>query len=490
MDGFFIFCNFITLKKLKKYYVFGLILVLNYTFCYNQEDTTKNEFDLKPEELLQKLIQFESISSKEKDVIFYLEKFCQAKGLNTQLFSSNNQSFNITASLYPLSLNKPNILLFSHLDIVPAKDFINWKYPPFKGKIVNDTLIGRGAIDCKGLAVMQIYAILNYIEISKTIDLPYNITFLGVCEEENSGENGAKFMVLNHLKTLNPVVVFGEGGSGLNQLVPSYPDQEVFGISIAEKSSLWLRLEVNKKSIGQKINGHSAVPSELYANKRLLKSLINLMNQKREVEFSKISRKMFRDLGKMEGGFKGFVIKHINWIIFWPFVKKHFREGEIFNVLVQNTFVITSLGTINSDAINQVGSGAYAVLDCRLLPGTDLKKYMRKIQFALGNKVDVTILSQSPNSPASPSNVFFFNMQAALKEVYPKSISSPILFPASTDNNYFRQFQIPTFGIIPSVIDRKSLDGIHGVNENIPVKSIYSGIEVYKKFIAKSFTKN
>ncbi len=457
------------------------IIILNSLFSFSQEN---NSFEkLKPEILLQELIRFQSLSCREKDLANYLQTYCKNQGLYTQIFSQNNLNFNFTASLYPLEMGKPNIILQSHLDVVPANDAENWKHNPFDGKIVNDTLFGRGAIDCLGLAVMQINAIMDYINLAKTTDLPYNITFLGVCEEENGGDFGAKYMVENHLKELNPIVVFGEGGSGLTQLVPSKPKQEVFGISVAEKSSLWLKLEVNKKSIGQKINGHSAVPSELYANKRLLKSLIYLMNQKRDVQFSKISRQMFKDLGKMEGGFKGFVIKHINWILFWPFVKKHFREGEIFNVLVQNTFMITSMGTINSDAVNQVGSGAYAILDCRLLPGTDLKKYMRKVQFAVGNKVDVSIISQSPNSIASPTNEFFFKMQKALKEVYPKSISSPILFPASTDNNYFRQYQIPTYGVIPCIFSREALDGIHGVNENIGLKELKKGIETYSKFI-------
>jgi carboxypeptidase PM20D1 len=433
-----------------------------------------------PEIILQQLIQFESHSGKEKDIIFYLEKFAQENGLFTQIFTKNNQIYNLTASLYPLSQNKPNIIFMSHLDIVPANDVENWKNHPFKGEIINDTIHGRGSIDCKGLAVMQLFSIFEFVELSKTQDLPYNITFLGVSEEESGGNLGAKYMVENHLKTLNPIVVFGEGGSGMNNMVPSFPNQEVFGISVAEKSSLWLKLEVNKKG-----SGHSAVPSDLYANKRLIKSLINLLDQKRDMKFSKLSRQMFRDLGKMEGGFKGFVIKHINWIIFWPFVKKYFREGEIFNVLVNNTFVITDMGTLNSDAVNQVGKGAYAILDCRLLPGMDKKKFIRRVQFAVGMKVDITVLSESPNTPASPITDFYTEMKNALDETYPKSITSPILFPASTDNNYFRQYKIPTYGIIPYVIDREALDGIHGVNEYIPVKGLYSGIKTYKTFIRK-----
>ncbi|MCE3294663.1 MAG: peptidase m20 [Crocinitomicaceae bacterium] len=435
-----------------------------------------------PEKLLQKLIRFRSYSGEEKELGLYLRKFCDDAGLFTREFIAVDGSYNFTASLYPLEQKKENIILTSHFDVVQAADSSLWTHDPFAGKIVNDTLFGRGSIDCLGLAVMQIYSIIGLVDEAKKTSLPYNVTFLGVSGEEVNSSYGAKFIVEQHLPLLNPVVVFGEGGSGLTNLVPSKPQKEVFGISVAEKSSLWLRLDVTKKT-----HGHGAVPPDLYANKRLLKSLINLMDQKKEVKFSKLSRKMFRELGKLEGGAKGFVIKHINWSIFWPFVKKYFREGEIFNVLVENTFVITEIGTIDAKASNQIASGAYAVLDCRLLPGTDIKKFIRRVQFAVGLKVDVSIISESPNSPPSEITPYFERMQQALQTVYPESFATPFLFPASTDNNFFRLANVPTYGIIPCVLSRGSLEGVHGTNEYLPVKDLRKGIEAYTAFLNLNF---
>lgn len=436
--------------------------------------------DIAPEKLLQTLIRFQSESGSEKEVANYLLDFCQQKGLYTEKLSVNDSALNFSASLYPLERNKPNILLISHLDVVPVNDDKPWRHAPFSGDLYGDSIWGRGAIDCKGLAVMQLVAILNQVESAKKQDLPYNITFLGLTGEESSNPDGAAFVVSNYLSRLNPCVVFGEGGSGLTHLVPSKPDLEVFGISIAEKSSLWLKLKVQKKT-----HGHGAVPPDLYANKRLVKSLINLLDQKREVKFSKISRQMFRDLGEMEGGARGFVIKHINWLVFWPFVKKYFRDGEIFHVLVENTFVITEIATMNSGTANQISDGAYAILDCRLLPGTDTKKFIRRVQFAVGLKVDVEILAESPNTGASKPDYFFKTMQDALKEVYPGSISTPILFPASTDNNFFRMNNIPTFGIIPAVFTRVELEGVHGDNEYLSRQNLKKGIETYRIFLTK-----
>lgn len=433
----------------------------------------------KPEQLLIELIQFKAHSGEEKKIGAFLMSFCSKNGLFVTDFSPNDSAINFSASLFPLELKKPNIILTSHLDVVPVVDTFLWKHPPYSGKLIQDTIFGRGAIDCLGLAVMQIYSMLSYIEIVKNQNLPYNITFLAVSGEETNSKLGAKYIADSFLTELNPIVVFGEGGSGMNHLIPSKPELEIFGISVAEKSSLWLRLEVNKKT-----HGHGSVPPDLYANKRLIKSLINLLDQKKEIKFSKTSRKMFREFGKLEGGVKGFVIKHINWTIFWPLVKRHFKEGEIFNVLVKNTFVITEMGTINSKANNQISNGAYAVLDCRLLPGTDKKKFIRRVQFAVGQKVDVEVISESPNCQGSEITPYFERMKKALTTVYPQSITTPILLPASTDNNFFRLAGIPTYGIIPCILSRRALEGIHGVDEFLTIQDLNKGIEAYKKFIS------
>lgn len=463
MSGFFIFVEMLR-------YGFIILVIFSLGKIHSQENESIS--------LLQELIRFQSFSYKEKALCDYLKNYCQSKQLFVESYDHSDTTPNFIASLYPLDLNKPNIIFTSHLDVVPVDDTSNWSVSPYAAILRNDTLFGRGSIDCLGLAVMQLESILKFKASHQVDELPFNVSFLAVSGEEMNSIYGAKY-VLDHFKSrINPLLVFGEGGSGMNELVPSKPELQVFGISTAEKSSLWLRLEVKNKT-----HGHGSVPPDLYANKRLLKSLIDLLDQRKEIKFSKLSRKMFKDLGRLEGGFKGFVIKHINWDIFWPFVKKYFREGEIFSVLVSNTFVITEIGTINHKASNQIATGAYAVLDCRLLPGTDIKKFIRRVQFAVGMKVDISIISQSPNSMPSETTEAFEQIQQALEKVYPGSFSTPILFPASTDNNYFRLAGIPTYGIIPCVFSRPALEGIHGSNEFITLDNLKKGTQVYLEFL-------
>lgn len=433
-----------------------------------------------PVAMLQEMVRYRSVSGQEKAVGDWVRERCEAGGLYVNAFTPFSGSSNLAASLYPLSSGKPNLILLSHLDVVPANDSAQWRVPPFEGRLQNDTLHGRGTIDCKGLLAMQMSALLTFAQKHKGEELPYNITLLVLSNEESGDDPGACYVIAQFWDQLNAVAVFGEGGSGVDRLVPSHPAQEVFCISVAEKSSLWLRLDVKDRT-----HGHGAVPPDLYANKRLTKALIKLLDEKKKVHFSKLSRQMFRQLGKLEGGLKGFVIRHMNWGLFWPFVKKHFAEGGMFHVLVHDTFVITEISSLGTGSANQINQGAYAVLDCRLLPGTRSRKFIRKVQNTVGRKITVTVLSESPNASPSDTGVFYRQMVYALKDVHPGAVSMPVLFPASTDNNFFRENGVPVYGIIPAIFSRSALESIHGSNEFIRVEDLTEGTEVYRNFFER-----
>ncbi|NVO01631.1 MAG: M20/M25/M40 family metallo-hydrolase [Bacteroidetes bacterium] len=452
-----------------------------FLFFFNYAIKGQNAFvDNKNHEaisLLSKLIQFKSNSGKEQEIGSYLSNYCQEKGLNIHLFNKNDSMFNFSASLYPLNCGKPNIVFMSHLDVVSEGDTADWTYPAYSGKITETEIWGRGAIDCKGMAVMQISAILNFIKISKEKDLPFNLTFLAVCNEEVNSSMGAGYISKNFLKEINPAVIFGEGGSGMIGLIPSDTNKIVFGISIAEKSTLWLNLEAKTKR-----SGHGAAPSELYANKRLIKALIKLLDEKRAISFDKITLRMFRELGEMEGGLNGFIIKHINWKIFWPFVKKYFREDEPFHILVYNTFVVTHISNPNVND-NQIANKATATLDCRLLPGTDEKKFLKKMKQTVGPRISISIISKSPTALPTIPDKYYENMEKSISKIFPNSKTVPILFPATSDNNYFRDKGIPVFGLIPTILSKDLLETVHSSNERIRISDLENGIKVYSEFI-------
>ncbi len=466
------------MKRFREFLRFFLLTVflIQTTFIFSQPDTVND-----PAIFLSQLIQKRSLTGNEGIAGRFLLNFCAEKGLYTRVFSSTDSTFNFCASLYPLSQRKPNIIFLSHLDVVSPGDTNNWAYPPFGGVIQDGIVWGRGAIDDKGLTVMQLFSVLNYIDSAKMHDLPYNVSVLFVSGEEGGNNNGSEFISNNFLDALNPVVIYGEGGSGLTDFLPSRPDLVVFGISVAEKRALWLRLTAYGQSMG-----HSAAPTELYANKRLLRALIRLLNEKKIVTYDKTTREMFHELGKVEGGVKGFFIRHINWSILSPFVRPYFKEGSALYSFVYSTFVITSINNPGA-AYNEVSETASAVLDCRLLPDVQTSKYIKKIENIVGPRISIAVLLESPMASHSESDTRFFKaMAASLEETYPGQTKAiPVLFPASTDNNYYRSKGIPVYGILPCIFTQTLLETVHNFNERIPVSYLLSGIQAFSTCIGK-----
>jgi carboxypeptidase PM20D1 len=432
--------------------------------------------------LLSQYLQIPSISGNELKAGQFLAGVCAANGLIVEYFTVEKDSYNFAASLYPLSLGKPNIILINHIDVVPEGDTTMWTYPPYSGTIADGHVWGRGAIDAKGLGIMQLMAMLPLKEAADTTDLPFNVTLLSVSGEEVGGQNGAGIVVQNFLEYLNPVVVFGEGGSGLKEVLTKRPQTAFYGISVAEKRPLWIQLELQHVTFG-----HGATPAPAYANKSMIEALTRINTRKLRLEFDKSNRLMFRELGKAIGGINGFFVRRINWVVFSPFVKSYLKKNPLYKALVTNTITITNLYNPPGPP-NKIASTASAILDCRILPGTSEKAFLRYLTNLIDDpNIEIKVLNKNSTSGGfSKPNVFYDAMEEAILRHDPTAEVVPLLFPASTDNSYFRHYDIPTYGIIPALITQEMVANIHSIDEKISIEALEQGVAIYTAFLMKA----
>lgn len=433
--------------------------------------------------VLSKYLQFSSVSGNELEAGKFLAGYCAENGLEMEYFTTEEDSYNFAASLYPLSYSKPNIVLLHHIDVVPAGNTLLWEHPPYSGKIEEGFVWGRGAVDAKGLGIMQLGAILEIKKKADTVDFPFNVTLLCVSGEETGGAKGSAIIVKQFLKYLNPVVVFGEGGSGLRGAISSKPDLGVYGISVAEKKSMWLKLELQQVTFG-----HGATPAPEYANKSMIEALNRINTRKLRLEFDRSNRLMFRRYGKVEGGIRGFFISKINWAILSPFVKSYLKKNPLYKSLVTNTITITNISSPPGPP-NKISSSASAVLDCRILPGTSKKAFLRYLTHLIDDpNIEISIINESVAGGFSKPDVFYDTMEEAIKSHDPEAEVVPILFPATTDNSFFRRYDVPTYGLIPAVITQELIANIHSVNERISLEMLDSGVAIYTTFLDKILT--
>lgn len=430
--------------------------------------------------LLSHYVQYPSVTGNEQDAGLFFASIAMVKGLHVKVFTNHIDTFNFAASLYPLELNKPNIIFLNHIDVVPAYNSEEFTYPPFSGQIADGHVWGRGSIDNKGMAVMQLLAIERFVEMAKIKDLPYNVTLLSVSGEETGGYTGASLVVDRYFDLLNPLVVYGEGGMGIPEILVNDPQRQVFTISTAFKRSLWLKLTLNMNT-----SGHGSVPPSKYATKEKVRSLYKIVHWNRKIVFCKTTRTMFRELGKLEGGFRGVVLRNLG--LFRPLSARAMKRDELVYSLVTNTVTITAINTPPGPP-NQIPQEISVILDCRLLPDVTTEEFIAEIRKMLDNRdVKIEILEEAKFAKPTSIDKYYVKLKKALQTVYPNCGVMPILSPASNDNNYFRALGIPAYGLLPVFMGMEYLETIHNIDERIPIEALELGTEVYIELLNQFF---
>lgn len=436
---------------------------------------TYNGSEISIEHLLQKYIQFPSISGSEKDAGDFIKSICKENGLYISDFGTENGNYNFAASVYPLENKKPNIIFLNHIDVVPEIETENGK--PYSGEITKNAVYGRGAIDNKGVGLMQLYSIIKYLKSKNKSDSKYNVTFLAVSCEETQCDGGVSYVIKNHLKELNPVVVIGEGPSELTTLIGGEFKNPFYGISVAHKRSYWLNLELEMKT-----SAHGSITPIEYSNKEMIKALNKLTKKKNKIVYNDLNVSVLKSLGAHKKGIEGFVLRHPR--LFKLFIKPKLRKQPEMLALFTNTITLTNIYT-NTNTYNIIPSKTSAYLDCRLLPQTNEIRFFAHLKKSLKNdNIKITIVENMPKTlPSSVETIYYKNLSDAITSHYPNTTTIPVLLPNINDLGAFRAKKIPAYGSNPVNFSREEVENIHNNDESISIPLLYDGFEVYLDFI-------
>ena len=425
---------------------------------------------------LSQYIQIPSVTGAENEAGKFLAEASMNLGLHVQLLTEGPGSYNFAASLYPLSLGKPNVIFLTHIDVVPEGDHNLWTYPPFSGTIADDQVWGRGAFDNKGHGAMQLFALAAFVREAASRELPYNFTMLAVSNEETDGTLGAGLVTENYLELLSPVVVYGEGGIGCAGIVASQPELVMFGIEVAQKRALWLKMEASGAAFG-----HGSAPSAIYPSRELTLATHALLNGKNKPVLSPLVTSMLYEIGCYEKGIRRLALK--NFRLLSPLIHKVVCQEELINALLHNTITLTGIGS-SEGAYNQVPHSAWATFDIRLLPGTSPDEFLKILQKRVKSyDVKIQVIKETPYSPESQTGFFYKALEQAIHENFSGVSVTPMLMPATNDNLYFRAKGIPSYGLVPGIFKIEHVQSIHNVDERIPITALEEGIAVYTSLI-------
>lgn len=284
------------------------------------------------------------------------------------------------------------VWVLSHLDVVPPGDEALWDSHPYTLRVEGDRLYGRGAEDDHHGIVTSLMAVKALLDLGITPSRTLALAL--VSDEETGNEKGLTYLLREHPHLFAPedLIIVPDAGSLDSTL-----------IDVAEKSILWLRLELEGKQC------HASRP-DLGRNTLRACAHVILALEELAREFS--------------------------------------QENPLFRPPT-STFEPTKKEA-NVPNINTIPGRDVFYLDCRVLPGYDLARVKERVlalgeeaarRFGVGLKVEP--VQELPSAP--PTALDAPVVQAlirAIREVYGRE-AEPRGIGGGTVAAFFRQQGLP-----------------------------------------------
>ena len=212
--------------------------------------------------LSKELISFPSVTPVDAGAINYLSKKLKKLGFKCKILEFKDKKHPPIKNLYArLGSKQPNLCYAGHTDVVPPGNINDWSVNPFKPKVKNNRLIGRGANDMKSSIACFVSAVSQFLAKHKKIN--GSISFLITGDEEAQAVNGTKKVVDYLIKRKEKIdfCIVGE---------PTNPTKLGQMIKIGRRGSLSGKLEIYGTQ------GHVAYP---HLSKNPINSLVSICSQ-------------------------------------------------------------------------------------------------------------------------------------------------------------------------------------------------------------------
>ncbi|MBS3790907.1 MAG: M20 family metallo-hydrolase [Candidatus Thermoplasmatota archaeon] len=259
-----------------------------------------------------------------------------------------------------------NLVIVSHMDIVPEGDLEEWDTDPFDPVFEDGKIYGRGAEDNGQALISSIYAVKALTELG--VKPEYNMKIVMVSDEETGSQYGVGHLLEEGVIKKDDMVV-----------VPDHSEDEGKKIEIVEKAGLWVKIIVQGKQ------GHAAFPDQNINANRVIARYQNLVDEELHHEFQ--------------------------------------QEDELFSP-PQSTFEPTKR-LANVPNVNSIPGKEVQYFDCRVLPSIDLERVKATFQNATKQieeetdaEIDIEFSkeSEAPERTPEDSDVVQ-NLKKAIEEV-------------------------------------------------------------------------
>ena len=394
----------------------------------------------------------------------FFKKIFDRESIPCQIFEPSPGRGSLLATLKG-SGKKKSILLLNHIDVVPAERE-NWEMDPFAGTVKDGYLYGRGALDDKSMGIVEMMALL--IIKREKIPLGRDLLFLATADEETGGRWGVEWAMENVPPLRESEYALNEGG---HVTINDQGKGERYDMSNGQKVIFQLQIKAKGTS------GHASRPHPDNPNVKLLQALDGVIQWETPFHILPTVKEYFLKMAPKQPPADRKFFEDIEKGLNDPAFSKKMASSIIYNAMQRDTISLTILQGGNK--ANVIPSESRATLDCRLVPGSSKKDFLKEVKRRLGSDVEVEVISESKSLPPSPLDTDLFQaIQKFAVENDPGCPVVPLLLSGATDSRFLREKGIITYDFCPFRLTEKDLLTVHGNNERIALENLRFGMKM------------
>ena len=403
----------------------------------------------------------------------WLQRVLAREGIAAEIFESSPGRGNLYARLPGTGSRRP-IVLLSHIDVVPATDSA-WQVGPWSGEIRHGAVWGRGALDMKGTAIVELMTVIALKR--RGVPLSRDVILVANADEE-TGSTGAEWFVREKRALLrNAEFLLNEGG---HNRLSAEGRTEYYGIGVTEKVPYWLRISAHGSP------GHGSIPRPDNAAARISRALGRIAAWRPPARLTPPADRYFKDLATREPD-----PRRRRWLADPAAALRDsaglrfFTANLYYDAILRNTISITVLS--GSDKTNVIPPEASAELDVRLLPGERPADFVAALRRVIADSlVEITPLRPEREATTSPlGGPMMEAIHEAVQAMEPGALITTPMLAGYTDSYYYRALGIGAYGISPFRLSEVDARTVHGNDERVTVENLRFGVELMYRIVER-----
>lgn len=402
-------------------------------------------------------------------MVSYLETVLRDAGVPAENITKlpNGETVGMLVRVPGSDQNAKPILFSAHMDVVDARPE-DWKRDPYKLIEEGGFFYGRGTLDNKAGVVAMMSTILRLQKSGKKPRRTLVFAFVGDEETGLDEPNGTTRQIAAHswVKGAEYAINTDAGGGLLA------PDGRpiIYLVQGAEKTYATFELTATNQG------GHSSRPRVDNAIYEIAKAVTRVDEYKFPAMSNDLTRAYLGAVGKVTPGPAGQALRAFAANPQDAAAADAISGNPEFVGTTRTTCVATMLNAGHAE--NALPQKATATINCRIFPGVSVEDVQKQLATVVADpKIAIKVLGAPVVSPVS-------ELRPDIERAIAKSIQkrqpgvplSPYLESGGTDGMVYRTVGIPTWASSGVFIKPDEMYA-HGLDERVPVKGFYDGIE-------------